>query len=191
MSRGTVRLLANAIGDGAALASSTTPTSLLPAHAKYTFPWSSTTHYHWAIGDQLRVRAAGRVSNKNPTPGTLTLEVRLGTNAIWSSGAMALNTAAAKTNVSWMLDVDLTFRTVGATTVTTVFAIGQFVSEAVALAATGVGTILGAASAPAASSGFDATASAQATLDLYATFNTSDAANAMTLHQFTLEQMNW
>src|ERR1700742_3101328 len=84
--------------DGTALNTSTTPTSIIPAAAKYTLP----TNY-WDIGRQLRVLASGRISNIVTSPGTLTLDVRMGGTVVFNGGACSLN-ATAKTNVGWFLD---------------------------------------------------------------------------------------
>jgi hypothetical protein len=56
----------------------------------------------------LSIRAAGRVSNIVTTPGTLTLDVRIGPTSniiVANGGAMALNTVA-KANVPWWLEWD-------------------------------------------------------------------------------------
>src|SRR5690349_2031599 len=81
--------------DGSALASSTTPTSLLPAAAKYKL-WAN---YFESLGKAIRIRAHGRVSTLVTTPGTLTLQLRLTdsgatTVSVFDSGAMTLNTTA-------------------------------------------------------------------------------------------------
>lgn len=173
--------------DGTALANSTSATSILPSSRKFTLP----SYFADSIGKTLSLRAAGRVSNIVTTPGTLTFEVRLGSVVAWSSGALALN-IVAKTNVSWLLDLDLTFRTLGAGTAANVLGIGRFTSESVIgsplPSAGGSGTLLLPASAPAVGTGFDNTASQ--TLDLFATWSIANAGNSILTHQFRLLSLN-
>lgn len=173
--------------DSTALANSTTATSILPSARKFTLP----SYFADAVGKTLNLRAAGRISNIVTTPGTLTLEVRLGSVVAWSGGAMALN-IVAKTNVSWMLDLDLTFRTLGAGTSANVLGIGRFTSESVIgsplPSVGGNGTFLLPASAPAVGTGFDNTAAQ--TLDLYATWSVANAGNSILTHQFRLLSLN-
>src|SRR5690348_12787267 len=99
-------MLACAQSDGPALATSTTKTSLLPAHAKYLTP---TTGF-WYVGKCLRLKAIGRVSTF--TSGTLTLAFDVGTVDAWASQALTM--VASQTNITWWLDLLLTCRAVGA-----------------------------------------------------------------------------
>src|SRR3954464_1541789 len=109
MSKNTwVELLSFSTADGTALGNSTTATSILPAAAKYTLG----ANFFDYIGKKLRIRAAGRVSNIATTPGTLTLDVRLGSVVVFNGGAMALNTTI-KTNVTWTFEAELEARALG------------------------------------------------------------------------------
>lgn len=176
--------------DANALNTSTTATSLLGASgsaasaSRITLPAG---FFSWP-GRMLKVTALCRVSNINPTPGNLTLDVRLGAVVAFNGGAMALNTAAAKTNVSSLLEIYLTCRTIGNGTNATLMGQGRFQSEAVALAATGVGTLMLPATAPAVGTGFDSTVAQ--VLDLFGTFSVSNANNNIQVHQFVAESMN-
>ena len=85
--------------DGSALTNSTTATSLLPASRKFTLP----SYFFDTIGKTLRFRASGRISTVVTTPGTLTLDIRLGSVVVFNGGAMSLNTTA-KTNVTWVME---------------------------------------------------------------------------------------
>lgn len=168
--------------DGAALASSTTPTSILPAAFKTA---AVPIGYFDRLGRPLAFHFSGRISTVVTTPGTLTLELRLGSVAVFSSGAMTLNTTA-QTNVHWTLEGELSCRAFGGSTSTTLFPKGcRFTSHAVI--GSPAPTAGGAAShqlpynaAPAVGSGFDNGASQL--IDLFATWSVSNAANSITLH---------
>lgn len=185
-------LLINANVDGAALANSSSATSLLggtgtgASHAKLTIPAN-----YFYVGRVLRVTAAGRISTLATTPGTLTLDLRLGGVIVANGGAMTLNTTA-KTNVAWLLEWILTCRAIGSGTVANFMHQGKFTSEAVigspAPTAGGSGVLLLPASAPAVGTGFDSTAAG--TFDLFGTWQTANAANSIQLHQYLLEALN-
>lgn len=167
-------------GDGSALVSSGAQTSILPASAKITIP----SQYLQQPGLIFDLYLAGRISTLNPTPGTFQLSFRMGAVDAFASGALALNTAAAKTNVAWEARLRATVRIIG--TAAQLFGQWSLTSEAFANALpTGVGMLLGPASAPALGTAFDATA--QQTIDVTAQFGTSSASNSVTLHQYHLE----
>ena len=65
-------LLVSQQADGTALNTSTTETSILSGQAKYTVP----ANFLSDVGQTLRIRAMGRVSNIVTSPGTLTLRVK-------------------------------------------------------------------------------------------------------------------
>jgi hypothetical protein len=187
MQQGYIATLLNSIGDGAALTASTTATSLLPVIAKPTLP----ANYLFA-GKMFRVRATGRISTLVTAPGTLTLDLRLGSVNVFSSGAMTLNTTA-QTNTPWIYDAIMTVRAVGATTTANILGQGLWTSHAV-IGASAIGTA-GAASqimpynaAPAVGTGFDSTAAQL--VDLFGTWSVNNAANSITCHQFLLEDLN-
>lgn len=168
--------------DGTALNTSTTATSLLSSVRKTaTLP----AGYFDRIGRVLGFEFSGRISNIVTTPGTLTLDFRLGSTAVFTSGAMALN-IVAKTDVHWLLRGELVCRAIGATTVTTLFPKGcQFMSNSVigaaAVTAGGQGIHgLPYNAVPAVSTGFDNGVSQL--IDLYATWSISNAANSIQLH---------
>lgn len=168
--------------DGSALANSTTATSVLPAQAKYTMPAGTLA----VVGQQLRVRAAGRVSNIVTTPGTLTFSLRFGATTVASGGAIVLNTTA-KTNVAWILDWAFTVRAVGAAA--SLMHVGQWTSESVVGSAAGVAnTQMLPTSAPAVGTTFDSTASQ--VVDLFAAWSIANAGNTLQVHTFALELMN-
>ena len=178
-----LQTLNNSPIDGAALTNTTTATSLLPAIAKPTLP----ANYFTSAGKMFKLRATGRISTVVTTPGTLTLDVRFGSVVVFNGGAMTLNTVA-KTNVGWVLDVDITVRAVGATTTANVIGQGLWTSEAVIgapLPTAGGATshVLPYNTAPVVGTGFDSTAAF--TVDMFATWSVANAANSITCHQFT------
>lgn len=176
--------------DGAALTASTTPTSIIHATAKIGLYAN-----FFRVGKRIRVVAAGRVSNIVTTPGTLTLDLRIGpalppTIVCANGGAMSLN-IVAKTNVPWLLYWELTCRAIGATTAANLMHQGEWTSESVigsgVPTATGAGTHMLPNAAPAVGTGFDSTISNY--LDLFATWSLNNA-NSITCHQFHVEELN-
>jgi hypothetical protein len=178
-------LLASQQADGTALTASTTPTSILHPTGRILLP----AGYLYRVGQVLRVFAAGRVSNIATTPGTLTLDLRMGpalppTIVVANGGAMALNTVA-KTNVPWWLVWELTLRSVGITTSAAWHLQGTWTSESVIgsplPSAGGAGTHLLPNAAPAVGTGFDSTVANY--LDLFGTWSLNNA-NSIQTHQF-------
>lgn len=171
--------------DGTALVSSSAATSLLPGQAKPTMA----AGYIDTIGKAFRVRAGGRVSTLNATPGTLTLDLRLGSVVVANGGTMVLSTTA-KTNVTWALEWTLICRAVGSGTGANFMHWGTWVSEAAGATSVAgqAGSILLPQSAPAVGTGFDSTAAQ--TWDFFGKWSTSDAANSILCHGFTIESLN-
>jgi hypothetical protein len=172
--------------DGAALTNSTTATSLLPSQAKYTLPAN-----FLSIGTTLRFRAAGRISTVVTTPGTLTLDIRFGSVIVATSPAFALN-IVAQTNISWVLNWDLTCRAVGGSTSANFMHLGAWTSSAiiggVAAASGGADTLLIPASAPAVGTGFDSTTAQQ--IDFFGTWSVQSSSNSILVHQYSIDSLN-
>jgi hypothetical protein len=168
--------------DGTALTNSTTPTSIIPAAARYTLPAN-----YLDVGRSLRVTLKGRVSNLVTTPGTLTLEVRLGSVIAFTSGAIQLS-ATAHTNVSLHTDIVLTCRAIGGGTTANLMGTGELTTEGIGTTANQAPTALLPVSAPAVGTGFDSTAAQ--ILDVFATFSIASASNSIQIHQYILESMN-
>src|SRR4051794_15419391 len=105
--------------DGTALNTSTTATSIIPAAAKYTLPAN-----FFSIGKSIKITAAGRLSNIVTTPGTLTLDVRLGSVVAFNGGAMQLSTTAHTTLPIW-IEILLTCRSIGSGTGATLIGQGR------------------------------------------------------------------
>ncbi len=166
-------------GDGTALTAASAA-SCLPALSKLLFPANNLK-----IGDVLRATWAGRISCVVTTPGTARFDLRMGSNVIFDTGALNLN-VVAKTNVPFLLEVDLFIRAVGASTSTTALGIGKFTSEAVvgapANSAGGNGVLCCPVGAPAVGAGWDCTTSN--VVDSF--FTQTVATGSMTLHNFSL-----
>ena len=127
------------------------------------------------------------------TPGTLTLDVRMGPTSnivVFNGGAMALN-IVAKTNVTWWLEVLLTCRTVGSGTAATLMGTAKWTSESVIgsplPSVGGSGVLLLPSSAPAPGTGFDNTVSM--VVDLFGTWSLNNA-NSILVHEYALESLN-
>lgn len=185
MSDGFLESFVTAGEDGAALVSSTTATSLIPGARKITLP----SYFFDRVGKSLRIRASGRISTVTAAPGTLTLDVRLGSVVVFNGGAMSLNTTA-QVNVNWVFDVLLICRSIGAVTAATLFGQGTWQSHAVigsaAPAAGGAGThMLPYNAAPVVGTGFDSTAAQP--LDLFGTWSVSSASNSILIHQYSVK----
>lgn len=178
--------LVEAQTDGTAV-TATAEGTLLPGQARIFLP----SGYLNRIGKRLHVLATGRISNIVTTPGTLTLRFKLGPTAniaVAQSSAIQLN-AAAKTNVSWVLDMTMTLRSIGSGTSATFMANGQWTSESVVgspvPASGGAGGAMWQASAPAVGTGFDSTV--DNLIDLTAQFSLT--GNSIQLHTFALEDL--
>lgn len=175
--------------DGAAVANTTTETTLLPGGAKLLLP----AGYIGTVGKRFVIRASGRVSNIVTTPGTLTFRVKLGPTAniaVATSSAISLN-AVAKTNVGWFLDIGLLVRSVGSGTAATIFTQGTWQSESVVGSAVptagGAGSAMWQAATPVVGTGFDSSVANQ--IDLTAAWSIANAGNTITLHTFALEDL--
>ena len=142
---------------------------------------------YWTIGKQWKVKMQGRISCVVTTPGTARFDLRTGpsgTIVAFDTGALNLN-IVAKTTVPFDLEIDLTCRSVGTGTSTTLFGIGKFTSEAVVGAplpsAGGNGVLMVPVGTPAVGTGFDNTAANA--VDFF--FTQTVATGSMTVH--TLE----
>jgi|SRR6185437_1372093 len=170
---------------GSSLSNSSSATSILPSQAKFVIP----ANFLNDIGTGLRIRSFGQVSNIVTTPGTLTLDFRLGGTVVFTTGAMQLSTTA-HTNVPFRLDVDLVLRASGSAS--NFMGQGLFFSQAANISGadstTGHSFLMAPNSAPAVGNNFDATASQPA--DLFATFSIANSGNAITLQMYTLESLN-
>src|SRR6185503_17170009 len=167
--------------DGPALSNSNAATSILLGQAKFLFP----ANFWEFVGMGLHVYAAGRLSNIVTTPGTLTLDLRLGGTVVFNGGAMQLSTTA-HTNVPWEWSVNLTLRATGTTG--NFIGQGNMTSQAINISGadptTGHSTLETPNTNPAVGNNVDLTAALA--LDLFATFSIANSANLIQTTQFKL-----
>lgn len=182
-SLGFVEALGESQVDGSALTAAARA-SCLPPQAKRTIP----PNFFRFVGQQVRLRATGRISCAVTTPGTARFDLALDAVVAFDTLAMNLN-VVAKTNVGWHLDVLLTCRAVG----TSANLMGQGVWESEAVVgsplptAGGSGTLLVPYNtAPVVGANFDSTISH--VVDFF--FTQTVATGSMTLHQYSLESLN-
>jgi hypothetical protein len=161
--------------DGTAVSNTSSQTSVLPGAAKFTLPANLL-----AIGTAFKIYAGGRISTVVTTPGTVTWAVKFGSVEVFNSGALAQNTTA-QTNATWLLEIDLICRSIGASTSATMFGIGKYITRAAvgsaAVATSGVLVQPIPDTAPGAGTGFDSTASQQ--VDLLVTPSVANATNSI------------
>ena len=187
MSKGFLERLMDIGAAGTALSNTTTETSLMVGNTgeQGTLP----AKYFERVGKSLKIRAAGRISTLATTPGTLNLYTRFGSIDVWDSAAMTLNTSA-KTNVPWLLELELFARAIGNGTSANLIGIGSFLSEAVlaSVAPTSGGElthVLPYNTAPAVGSGFDSTAAQL--IDFMAKWSVANASNSIRLETLSID----
>lgn len=179
-----VQVIASSYTDGPTLTAAAAA-SCLPTYVPTSIPAG-----YFQIGRILRLTATGRISCAVTTPGTARFDLRLGAVTVFDTLAMPLN-IVAKTNVSWLLEVLLTCRSVGTGTSATLFGLGKWLSEASILTAvpsTGPGPggqLVPYNTAPVVGTGFDSTIANA--LDFR--FTQTVATGSMTMHSFLLEQL--
>lgn len=107
-SQGWYESLVSSQADGAAITAAA-ETSCIPPAAVITLP----VGYFKNLGQKIIVRATGLISSVNPTPGTARFKVKLGATIAFDGLAILLDPVAARTNVGWMLNIELTVRVIG------------------------------------------------------------------------------
>ena len=177
MSDGFIESFVSAGEDGSTLANSTSATSIIPASRKIYLP----AGFFDRVGKQLRVRAAGRIGTVITTPGTLALDIRFTSDVVFLGGASPTLNTAGTTNLTWEMEVVLTCRAIGAAA--SVLGIGRLCTAALS-ATTPIMMLPASAPVPSVDT-FDSTLSHS--VDLFATWSIADAANTLTLHQFSIE----
>jgi len=173
---------------GASFGTYTTAKTVLPTGCLVTLPanW-------WFVGRMIRYTVWGGIGNLVTTPGTITFQLNLGAVAAVSSGAIQLN-ATAHTNLPFRAECVATCRAVGNSTSANL--IGQWTLNGVMFTKTAAqvdqvnigDSILAPATAPAVGTGFDSTAAQ--TLDFFAGFSISNAANTIQVQQVLVEALN-
>jgi len=172
--------------DGPTLTAASAASCIAPA-AKITLP----NNFFDYIGKAIRIKVYGKISSVITTPGTARFDVRFGSVVVFDGLAILLDTVAAHTNVGWELEIVLTCRSIGNSTLATMMGVGKWTCEDIlgvpATAPKGVLTaILPWNSAPAVGAGFDSTAAN--TLDLF--FTQTVATGSLTVLGYTVEALN-
>jgi len=168
--------------DVASVTLATTDKALYPVA---NFPALGSNYFSF-IGKAIWIHLFGRITTA-ATPGNLTVDTYWGTGAdangtiIGSSAAVALT--ASQTNLSWTLDLFVRARTLGATG--TLFVTGELVANNAVLA-TSVQPVLVPASAPAASSSVDLTASNIISVQFKRSGSTAETAQVHELGVYAL-----
>ena len=171
--------LANVIADGNAVVASASQTSLLTGTASQGVCSLPANWLGNAAGAQFHIRAAGRISTPAATQGNATFTVVIaGVNAAVSP---TFTSQASQTNITWILEWDLTVRAVGSGTSANIMHTGKLTTALVS--ATNLINLI-PATAPAVGTGFNSTAAS--TVDLQFTWSNSTAGNTITLHQYAL-----
>lgn len=144
-------------------------------------------------GVAVRVTVMGAISNIVTTPGTITLQVMLGSIVAFTTGALQLN-ATAHTLLPFRFSALLTTRIVGGTTVAKFIGMAEvaglmFTKTAAQTDGVNTETIIQVpTTAPALGNGFDSTAAQ--TLDFWAGFSISNAGNGIQVEQYIVESLN-
>lgn len=191
MGLGYGNLIASSIGTpGAALASSTTQTSLLHKTMIFSMPARYLRQFSSGVGAQFHWHLEGIISTLVTSPGTLTFVAKVGSIAVFTSQAIPLN-VLAKTNTPWYVDLDLELTALG--TSATLAGSGKFCSEAyigTVIAATGPapGVIQMPAAGYTVGSAFDEAVAAD--WDFTGQWSVSNAANSIQCKQSRLFQFN-
>lgn len=148
------------------------------------------------LGDSLSITVLGGISNLITTPGTITFQVMMGSIVAWTSGAIQLN-AASHVTLPFRLYVELSVQLLNTT-------VGGAVAKLL-----GIGTLHGVmftktagqvdgvnsesiitvpVTAPALGTAFDSTISQ--TLDFWAGFSISNAANGIQVWNYRVDGNN-
>ena len=176
-------VLASASADGAALANSVAATSIMPASAIATLPAGSLQ-----VGSLIKLSLRGRISTLVTTPGTLTLDLRIGGIVVSAFGAIALN-IVAQTSAHWEATLMAVVRAIGSGTTANALCTGNFSARAVigsaAVGVGGIGEVMLPDTAPAVGTGFDSTLALP--INVFATWSVASASNSIQMHQALVE----
>jgi hypothetical protein len=159
--------LATSRENGTALTNTTTATSILPAAERFNVPSNL-----WNLGTRFVVTLGGKISTAASSPGTLTLDCRVGSVIVFTGTTPTLATSLA--NASWEAEIKLTAQAVGAGTATQLSGIGHIVIN---------GTYIPLpATSPGLGTGFDNTVSGF--FDCFGTWSVASASNTITVTDF-------
>ena len=138
------------------------------------------------LGSTVKVKLRGVISNIVTTPGTLTLDLRIGGVVVSAFGAIPLN-VTANTNAAFDCEMIGVVRSLGSGTTATIIASAEFTSRSVVGSATaaagGQSSVILPETGMAVGTGFNSTAAM--TVDAFATFSLT--GNSITVHQALVE----
>lgn len=169
-------------GVGPSLSNSVTPTSILPAGMAKWICRGQTLD----VGTTIEGVGLAQCSNIVTGAGTLTLDVRMGSTVVLSSGAMNFSTTA-HTALPLFFKFFLACQTIGNSTAASFKGWFEVASQCLSLTSTTdqastIPLLIGPNTTPAAGNGFDSTA--DNVMDVYATFSVANAGNAIQLHAY-------
>ena len=152
---------------------------------------------YWQVGNKVRIRAWGGLSNIVTTPGTVSFQVQMGSTSPatiigWTSGALQM-IATAETLAPFELEITLRLDTAGSGTAAKWMGGGKISALNVTLTAgntvpTTTPAVLPApATAPADGTGWESTIPSY--LDFFAAFSISNAGNGVQLYDYDVVQL--
>lgn len=165
---GGTKVYSNTDVTGNTVANTTTETAFT---STYTIPANSLS-----AGDVIRLKLWG-VYGTFVTPPNITIKVKIGSTVVLNSGA--ITTIGSITNFQWLLDIDLSFFTIGAS--------GTCDSQAYAVLETAATTGLSSGIPSTSTSTIDTTASQAITVTI--TWSAANASNTITLRQMNIEAL--
>jgi len=175
---------------GASFGAFTVAKTVIPTNSLCTVPPG-----YWTVGRYLEVEVWGGIGSLVTTPGTITFQIMLapGPIIVFSTGAMQLN-ASGHTNLPFYAKFLLTCQAVGSGVAAKFMGqslvIGpQFTVTAAQVDGVNSQTVMTAPKTAAAQgTGFDSTVAT--TLDFWAGFSISDAANTVKIEQYKATSWN-
>ncbi len=181
-----IEMLQQSVTDGPILTAAARA-SCIPVANRHVFP-----NNYFEIGKTIRITMVGRISCVVTTPGTMRLDVCLGsagTVIVFDSLALNLN-IVAKTTVPWTAVIELVCRAVGTGTSTTFFPTAWVASEAIVGAPLpsvgGNGFLNMPVGTPAVGAGCDN--SVASILDVF--FTQTVATGSFNIHNYRVEALN-
>lgn len=179
-------LLTQSVVDGPVLTAAAAA-SCIPLANRIALPPS-----YFEVARTLRFTLGGRLSCAVTTPGTARWDIRMGVagaTLVFDTGALGLN-IVAKTDVPYLLEIDLVCRAIGTGTSTTFFPSAVLRSEAVVgsplPAVGGAGVLVVPVTAPAVGPGMDNSVSS--IIDVF--FTQTVATGSQTLHNYRVVSLN-
>lgn len=165
----------------------TTAKSVINATELVTLPANYLT-----VGSKLRIKALAGLSNIVTTPGTIAIQIMMGSIVAFTTGNIQLN-ATAHTLLPFDLEATLRVDSIGPGTAAKLLGQSKFTGIQPTLTAAQVdavntsGSFLGPVTAPAAGTGFDSTIAN--ILDFWVGFSISNAGNGIQIYDYSVEQL--